>query len=356
MTKQTPLHALHLESSAKMIDFHGWQMPIHYGSQIKEHEVVRNDCGIFDVSHMTILDLKGDRTKEFLMKLLANDVQKLKNNYDYLYSAMLNEEGFVIDDLMAYKMGFGYRLIVNCARRDYDIGWIKHNLKEWDISMSEKSDLCILAIQGPNTPEVLSRTDHKFLSEIITKKSPSGDFKDQILATNTGYTGEKGLELVVPSEIGIILWKELLDLGAKPAGLGARDTLRIEAGLNLYGNDMDDSISPLECNMSWTVDLKDEQRNFIGKIPYCNLRNEDKHLIQVGLIFEERAIVRRNQKVTIGGDENLEGIVTSGSYSPTLKKSIALARIPVTEEDYCFAEVRGETIRAKITRPKFINL
>ena len=331
-------------------------MPIHYGSQIKEHEIVRNTCGIFDVSHMTILDFSGDQSKSFLRRLLSNDIEKLKENSDGLYSAMLNDMGYVLDDLIVYKMEFGYRLIVNCATRDKDMSWINENLINWDVSMKERPDLSILSVQGPKTDEVLSRIKNDLFITGLNKRPFSGTCMDQTLVTRTGYTGEKGVEIVLSEEEARILWEELLSAGAYPIGLGARDTLRLEAGFNLYGNEMDETISPLECNMDWTVDLEDINRNFIGKSSYIDKKKQASHSIQKGLIFEEKIIVRPGQNIHFEENGSYQGTVTSGSYSPTLKKPIALARMSMNNNDYCYAQVRGKKIRAKITKPKFLNL
>ncbi len=331
-------------------------MPIHYGSQIKEHEIVRNTCGIFDVSHMTILDFSGNQSKSFLRKLLSNDIEKLKEVSDGLYSAMLNDKGYVLDDLIVYKMKFGYRLIVNCATRDKDMSWINEKLINWDVSMEERPDLSILSIQGPKTNQVLSSLENDLFITALNKRPFSGACMDQTLITRTGYTGEKGVEVVLPDEEARALWGDILSSGAKPIGLGARDTLRLEAGFNLYGNEMDETISPLECNMDWTVDLDDINRDFIGKSSYIDLKKQTSHSVQKGLIFEEKIIVRPGQDIYFEENSSYQGIVTSGSYSPTLKKPIALARMSINNDDYCYAQVRGKKIRAKITKPKFLNL
>jgi aminomethyltransferase len=342
-------------SSAKIVDFHGWDMPINYGSQISEHEAVRNNCGIFDVSHMTILDFEGLEVKKFLRYLLANDINKLKENCDGLYSAMLNDSGGVIDDLIAYKMPFGYRLVVNCATRGEDLKWITSHKNKFEVSMTERKDLCMLAIQGPKSIEVLSKCPAPLVRSLETKKRQQGVIEKEMFAAKTGYTGELGFEVILPNEQARFLWDNAVTAGAKPIGLAARDTLRLEAGMNLYGFEMDETISPLECNMEWTVSLKDEDRNFMGKEAFIKKKKEKNNHHLVGILLEERAIIRTGQKIFLDKDRSLNGIVTSGTYSPTLKKSIALARIPKSNKEVCFAEVRGKIIEAKIGKPSFIK-
>lgn len=354
MSQTTPLHKKHSEASAKMVDFNGWSMPINYGSQIAEHEYVRTGCGIFDVSHMTIIDFEGNEARNFLKILLANDVDKLINDCDGLYSAMLNESGGVIDDLIAYKMPFGYRLVVNCATRDVDLRWINGHSEKYDVLVKERPDLAMLAIQGPTSLNILEALSLPIQS-LKNKNKLQGVVEDNFFAAKTGYTGENGFEVILPNEKAELLWTEALAGGAKPIGLGARDTLRLEAGMNLYGFEMDEKTSPLECNMEWTVSLNDENRDFIGKEAFLNKRSlGDSHRL-VGIILEERAILRAGQEVFLDESKQLKGIVTSGTYSPSLKKPIALARMPSTDKGICFTEVRGKVLEAKIGRPRFIK-
>ena len=311
-----------------MVDFHGWSMPINYGSQINEHNFVREGCGIFDVSHMTILDFKGAESKTFVRKLIANDVNKLKEDFEGLYSAMLNEKGGVIDDLIAYKLVSGYRLVVNCATRGEDLKWISKKSKKYDVEMSERDDLSMVAVQGPTSEEVLNKCPAPIVRLLETKKKQQGVFGNNMFATKTGYTGEMGFEVILPHDQALNLWNNAIEGGAKPIGLGARDTLRLEAGMNLYGFEMDETISPYECNMAWTVDLNDKNRDFYGKEALLNRRDNDNQHELVGIMLEERTILRQGQKLYFEGKDYIQGIVTSGTYSPTLKKPIGLARIP----------------------------
>ena len=355
LKKQTSLYQAHIALNAKMVDFHGWSMPINYGSQINEHNFVREGCGIFDVSHMTILDFKGAESETFVRKLIANDVNKLKEDFEGLYSAMLNEKGGVIDDLIAYKLGSGYRLVVNCATRGEDLKWISQKSKKYDVEMSERDDLSMVAVQGPTSEEVLNKCPAPIVRQLETKKKQQGVFGNNMFATKTGYTGEMGFEVILPHDQALNLWKNAIEGGAEPIGLGARDTLRLEAGMNLYGFEMDETISPYECNMAWTVDLNDKNRDFYGKEALLNRRDNDNQHELVGIMLEERTILRQGQKLYFEGKDNIQGIVTSGTYSPTLKKPIGLARIPKTKKNICFTEVRGKKVFAKIGSPKFIK-
>ena len=339
-----------------MVDFNGWEMPIHYGSQIKEHEFVRDSCGIFDVSHMTIVDIDGRDAKGFLRFLLANDIGLLRQDFSCMYSALLNEKGGVIDDLIVYKMSSGYRLVVNCATRESDIQWLESCKGNMEVIISERNDLSILSIQGPRVFETLSNCFSSDLSSNLRrKKSFQGLQKGGTLITTTGYTGEIGVEVMIEDEGAKAVWKKALLSGAKPIGLGARDTLRLEAGMNLYGSEMDEDTSPLECNMAWTVSLEDGTRDFIGKESFKRKKEEGNFDVLKGLLFEDRSIVRSHQVIYFDESKELKGFVTSGSYSPTLKKSIALARIPSSSSETCMAEVRGKTIKASIGEPRFVR-
>ena len=355
MLQQTPLYSQHIQASAKMVDFHGWSMPIHYGSQIVEHEHVRKSCGIFDVSHMTILDFEGLQVKDFIRYLLTNDVDNLKEDYDGLYSAMMNQSGGIVDDLIAYKMPFGYRLVVNCATRKDDLEWISSQLKKYQVKMKERDDLSMLAIQGPRSKKVILNCPSLTLGTLDNKKKQQGVFEDGIFIAKTGYTGEFGFEVILPNNRAGLLWEDVIDAGAKPVGLGARDTLRLEAGMNLYGFEMDQSISPLECNMEWTVSLKDKKRNFLGKEAFLAKKNTNNNLHLVGILLEERVIIRSGQDIFLNKERSIKGVVTSGTYSPTLKKSIALARLPKLNKEICYTEVRGKLLEAKIGKPRFVK-
>jgi aminomethyltransferase len=330
-------------------------MPINYGSQINEHNSVRENCGIFDVSHMTILDFKGDDAETFVRKLISNDIKKLTEPYAGLYSAMVNEQGGVIDDLIAYKMENGYRLVVNCATRGEDLKWIASKSLNFKVEMTERDDLSMIAVQGPRSLDVLSSCPAPIVRALESKKRQQGVYDNNMFATKTGYTGEIGFEVILPHEQAVNLWQNAIDAGAVPVGLGARDTLRLEAGMNLYGFEMDEFITPFECNMSWTVDFSDSDRDFYGKKALENILKEENYNELVGIMLDERTILRQGQKLWFNENKELDGIVTSGTYSPTLKKPIALARIPKADLKSCFTEVRDKKVFAKIGSPKFIK-
>ena len=353
-SKRTPLYEKHLESNGKIVDFAGWEMPINYGSQVQEHNQVRNDAGMFDVSHMVVLDLKGKDVKAFLQRLLANDVAKLKDLGKALYSGMLNHEGGVIDDLIVYYLADDfYRMVVNAATRENDLKWITQQMEGYDVTIDERDDLAMIAVQGPNARDkvhsVLTKEDKEHVS---TLKPFYGIQLEQSFFARTGYTGEDGYEIMVPNEAVTTFWDQLLTSGVEPIGLGARDTLRLEAGMNLYGTDMDESVSPLAAAMAWTIAWEPVDRDFIGRVALEKEKLQGSKQKLVGLMLEDKGILRGHQKViTEFGD----GEITSGSFSPTLGVSIALARIPAEAKDHCHVEIRGKHLSAKIVKPQFVR-
>ena len=355
MGQQTSLYQKHLDAGAKMVDFAGWEMPINYGSQIEEHNLVRNQAGIFDVSHMTVIDMSGDGAEAFLRYLLANDVAKLDEVGRALYSGMLNENGGVVADLIVYRMSFGYRVVVNCATREKDLAWIRTHAKDFDVTIEEQPQLAILAVHGPEAiDKVCSILDESRAATSAELKNFRGFETGSWFIARTGYTGEKGLEIILPSEEAPRVWDELLAAGVMPVGLGARDTLRLEAGMNLYGHDMDETISPIAANMEQTIAWQPEDRDFIGRQAVTAHLAEQKAgslPILTGLVLEGRGVLREGQKVLC---ENGEGLITSGSFSPTLKHSIALARIPV-ESGACQVDIRGALTEVRIVKPNFVR-
>jgi len=357
-THHTPLYDKHLEAGGKMVDFAGWEMPISYGSQVKEHNQVREDAGMFDVSHMVVLDFKGKDAKAFLQYLLANDVAKLKDQGKALYSGMLNHDGGVIDDLIVYYLADGfYRMVVNAATREKDIKWIIEQIKGFDLDIGERDDLAMIAVQGPNARDkVTSLLEGEAAKKIGGLKPFFGAQLGETFFARTGYTGEDGFEIMLPNEMAEGLWEELLAKGVKPIGLGARDTLRLEAGMNLYGTDMDESISPLQAGMGWTIAWEPEdgekQREFIGRPALETEKANGVELKLIGLVLEDKGVLRGHQKVIT---EHGNGEITSGSFSPTLGVSIALARIPVATKDNCHVEIRGKKLAARIVRPPFVR-
>jgi len=353
--QQTTLYQKHLDAGAKIVDFAGWDMPINYGSQIEEHNQVRTAAGVFDVSHMTVVDVGGEEAEKYLRYLLANDVAKLDQEGRALYSAMLNHEGNVLDDLIVYRMSFGYRVVVNCATRGKDLRWMIQNTDGFRVSVQERPRLAILAVHGPDSiDKVCELVSDEDAEQIRALKNFRGVELDGWFVARTGYTGEKGVEFIFPNNEAPELWDKLLSVGVKPIGLGARDTLRLEAGMNLYGHDMDENTSPLAANMEQTIAFKPGEREFIGKpalIAHRQLRDAGELPELLGLVLESRGVLREGQKVvTDKGD----GVITSGSFSPTLKHSIALARIPINSES-CEVDLRGTLTPVRIVKPNFVR-
>lgn len=351
--KHTPLYQAHVDAGGKMVDFGGWEMPLNYGSQIDEHHQVRTDVGMFDVSHMTVVDFKGVKAKAFLQTLIANDVDKLKTEGKALYSCMLNETGGVVDDLIVYYLNEqDYRMVINAGTTEKDIAWINAQADGFDVSVEPKFDLAMIAVQGPNARE-------KVFAAMPGVEEVAGELKPfnaaslgGLFIARTGYTGEDGFEIMLPEKSAEFTWKMLLEAGVKPCGLGARDTLRLEAGMSLYGSEMNDEVSPLEAALTWTIDLTNEDRNFVGRNALEALRDEGVKKTVVGLILEGKGVIRDHQKVvTSVGD----GEVTSGSFSPTMGKAIALARVPMGATGSCEIEMRNKLVSAKIVKPPFVR-
>jgi len=352
--QHTPLYEKHVEAGGKMVDFAGWEMPINYGSQVTEHKQVREDAGMFDVSHMVVLDLKGSEVKAFLQNLLANDVAKLKDEGKALYSGMLNHEGGVIDDLIVYYLADDfYRMVVNAATRENDLKWINKQAKNYDLTINERDDLAMIAVQGPNAREkVISLLNGEAAEKATALKPFFGVALEELFIARTGYTGEDGFEIIVPNDKASDLWDKLLSVDVKPIGLGARDTLRLEAGMNLYGTDMDESISPLAAGMGWTVAWEPTDRDFIGRTAIEKEKAEGSTMKLIGLVLEDKGVLRGHQKVLT---EQGDGEITSGTFSPSLGVSIALARIPSAAKDSCHVEIRGKQLKARIVRPPFVR-
>ena len=354
MGQRTPLYDQHLALGAKMVDFGGWDMPLHYGSQVEEHHQVRRDCGVFDVSHMTVVDVAGEQATAYLQRLLANDVARLKSAGRALYSAMLNERGGVIDDLIVYLTDWGYRLVVNASTRDKDLAWMQTQMAGFAVEVNERPQLAMLAIQGPHararTAELVSQARATLIHEL---KPFQGLAEGDWFIGRTGYTGEDGLEIILPAEQAPDFLSELVGAGIPPIGLGARDTLRLEAGLNLYGQDMTEEVSPLAANMGWTVAWEPTERDFVGRAALEQQRAEGDLPKLVGLVLEERGVLRAHQVVRVTGVG--DGEITSGSFSPTLGKSIALARVPAGTAERAEVEIRGKWYPVRVVQPTFVR-
>jgi len=349
---KTVLYDAHQNAGAKIVDFGGWDMPLHYGSQIEEHHIVRKTSGMFDVSHMTVVDIQGAQSRDFLRFLLANDVDKLKDVGKALYSGMLDENGGVIDDLIVYRMPQDYRVVVNCGTREKDLAWMARQAKNFDVALNERPDLAMIAVQGPEAIEKVKAV-RSAQAELIAQLSVfQGLEEGGWMYCRTGYTGEDGLEVLVPESEAAAFWQALTDEGVKPCGLGARDTLRLEAGMNLYGSDMDESVTPLQSGMAWTVSFTDD-RDFIGKAALVAQKAAGVPNKLVGLVLEARGVLRGHQRVIVDG--YADGEITSGTFSPTLAYSVALARVPSETGDTCMVEMRGKQIPVQVVRPPFVR-
>ncbi len=355
MGKRTPLYQQHVDAGAKMVDFGGWDMPIHYGSQIQEHHAVRQAAGMFDVSHMTVVDLQGERVRPFLQTLLANDVARLKDSGKALYSAMLTPDGGVIDDLIVYFIRDDYfRMVVNASTRDKDLAWLQKQAPDFAVSVTERPELAMIAVQGPQARDrAAAQLDPAISAAALALKPFVGMFHGDWFIARTGYTGEDGFEIILPADVAISLWKALQQAGVAPIGLGARDTLRLEAGMNLYGADMTEDTTPLVSGMGWTVAWEPAERNFIGRAALEAQREAGMPEKLVGLVLEDKGVLRGHQKVVVEGVG--EGEVTSGSFSPTLGRSIALARVPAATGDTCKVEIRGKLLTARVVKPPFVR-
>ena len=358
MTDKTVLNATHRALGARMVDFGGWDMPINYGSQIEEHHAVRRDAGMFDVSHMTVIDLHGARTRDFLRYLLANNVGKLKLTGKALYSCMLNERGGVIDDLIVYYFDDSYfRLVVNAATRAKDLAWIEKQAAAFDVEVKERPEFAMIAVQGPKARakviDLLHGADRPRIEQLgkFSAAAAQGPRGMPLFVARTGYTGEDGFEIIVPEEQAVALWEALANVGVVPAGLGARDTLRLEAGMNLYGQDMDEDVLPWEANLAWTVAL-DEGRDFIGRAALEAQKAAGVPRVMVGLVLDDKGVLRHGQKVLTAQGE---GEILSGSFAPTLNKAVAFARIPAGDPGDIRVDIRGREVPVRLVKYPFVR-
>jgi aminomethyltransferase len=363
MLRKTPLHALHVALGARMVDFGGWDMPVSYGSQIEEHHAVRRRAGVFDVSHMCVVDLRGDGVRAFLQRLLANNVAKLQAPGKALYSCMLNETGGVLDDLIVYFLDERwFRLVVNAGTRDKDLAWIRAQVAAQSLSLEviERADLAMLAVQGPEARAAVARE----LLAVDAREAclALGTFfgcearltgGEPCFVARTGYTGEDGFELMLPATAAEAAWRRLNAAGVVSCGLGARDTLRLEAGMNLYGNDMDERHHPLESGLAWTVAFDPPGRDFIGRAALEAVRARGDAARFVGLVLEDRGVLRSHQRVIVPGVG--DGETTSGSYAPTLERSIAFARVPRGVGERVLVDIRGKLMSARVVKPPFVR-
>jgi aminomethyltransferase len=338
-----------------MVDFGGWEMPVSYGSQIEEHHAVRNHAGMFDVSHMLNTDLTGADATPFLRRLLANDVARLSQPGKALYSCMLNPEGGVVDDLIVYFFASDrWRIVVNAATADKDIAWMRRVAAagRFDVAITPRRDLAMVAVQGPEArgKAWTVRPAWQPATEGLAPFTAAW-VDDDTLVGRTGYTGEDGFEIMLPAVAVEAFWRDLAAQGVRPCGLGARDTLRIEAGMNLYGQDMDDLTQPGESGLSWTVSLKDPERRFVGRDAIEAFPRDE---VLLGLKLKERGVMRPHMAVRTASGQ---GEITSGTMSPTMGVSIAFARLPAGSKagDACEVDIRGKWVPAEVARLPFVR-
>ena len=354
---RTPLYDLHVARGARMVDFGGWDMPVNYGSQIEEHHAVRRNAGVFDVSHMCVIDVQGPGARDFLRRLLANDVARLTQPGKALYSCMLRDDAGILDDLIVYFLDpHWYRVVVNAGTRAADLAWMRTQAAPFEVAVRERADLAMLAVQGPAArARVAALLTPPDAQAALALRAFSGAQLGAWFVARTGYTGEDGFEIMVPVDGAAQLWTRLCELGVAPCGLGARDTLRLEAGMNLYGSDMDAGNQPLESGLEWTVAFDPPERQFTGRAALEAARAAGGGQQLVGLLLDDRAVMRSHQRVlTTAG----EGAVTSGTFSPTLARSIALARVPAAAAAAGGAvqvEVRGKLLPARLVKPPFVR-
>jgi aminomethyltransferase len=354
MGLKTPLYQTHLDAAARMVDFGGWDMPVHYGSQIEEHHAVRRDAGVFDVSHMLIADVHGAQARDYLRHLLANDVAKLKAPGKALYSCMLNEQGGVVDDLIVYRSDDErYRVVVNAGTRDKDVAWLLRHVPGFEVEVRPRTDLAMLAIQGPAARAKVAPLLGEHGAAALELNAFFGRQLGQYFVARTGYTGEDGWEVMLPAVAVAAFWSELRGAGIAACGLGARDTLRLEAGMNLYGNDMDERRTPLESGLTWTVALDPAERDFVGRAALEAQRTAGVAHKLVGVVLEERGVLRSHQRVVVEGVG--EGELTSGTFSPTLQRSIGFARVPAATGERVSIDIRGKLLAARVVKYPFVR-
>lgn len=362
MASKTPLYQAHVDANARIVDFGGWDMPLNYGSQIDEHHAVRKDAGMFDVSHMTVVEVTGTEAKPYLQYLLANDVDKLQVSGKALYSGMLNETAGVIDDLIVYFLNeTHYRVVVNASTRDKDLAWMENVAQQFAVSVEEKTDVAMIAVQGPTAIEKANSIMDSEQQAAVSELKPfvaaqAGNW----FVARTGYTGEDGYEIMVPDEQGIDVWNRLVEAGVAPAGLAARDTLRLEAGMNLYGHDMDETVSPLEANMGWTIAWEPSDRDFVGRAALAEQKaaiadkKDNAPRKMIGLVLEDKGVMREGQEVVV--HDEVVGVITSGTMSPTVGKSIAMARVNRNvNEESVLVQVRKKQLSATVVKACFVR-
>lgn len=355
MTQTTPLYGLHERLGAKLIDFSGYLMPLHYGSQIDEHHRVRSRVGIFDVSHMGVLDVEGEDAGPFLRRLLANDVARLQNPGRALYSCLLNPQGGVLDDLIVYYRAPGrYRLVLNASRKHSDIEWMQTEIRALRVTLVPRADLGLLALQGPGAGAALEMVfTPDFASRLGALKPFTFLESEEGFVARTGYTGEDGFEIALTERQLIEAFSIWVEGGVAPVGLGARDTLRLEAGLNLYGQDMDETTTPLESNLAWTVCWDPAERRFIGREVLERQRREGVSRTLTGVVLGGAGVLRAHQELRDG--ERSVGMITSGTFSPTINAAIGLARVVEPRPAEARVVIRDRLLPVRWHTPPFVK-
>ena len=354
MSQQTPLYQQHIDLNGQMVDFAGWQLPARYQGLMKEHHAVRQAAGLFDVSHMTIVDIQGNQAAAFLRRLVANNIDKLTTPGKALYTCMLNEQGGILDDLIVYHFASDdYRIVVNAATRDQDLAWVNQQATDFDVSITERPELALLALQGPQAEDQLCQQLSNQANAIRSLKPFNALRDNDTTIARTGYTGEDGFEIMLPADAAVNLWKVLIAAGVTPCGLGARDTLRLEAGMCLYGQDMDTSVSPLESGLGWTVAWEPEDRDFIGRTALAEQKVQGVTQKLVGLVIDQRTVMRSGYKVFVGDSQ--VGVITSGTFSPTVEKPIGMARVNRDVQNQCEVKIRGKRLPARVVKPMFVR-
>jgi aminomethyltransferase len=344
--RATYLNSSHKNLGGYMVDFSGWEMPLHYGSQLNEHNEVRTNVGVFDVSHMAVFDLDGEKQEDFLRFLLPNDVKKISGQNKAIYSPMLNYDGGILDDLIVYYLGNkNFRIVSNCATREQNFSWLSKIAEPFNVGIDFKSDYSILALQGPNSYNFIKDYTVKEISKFAVHNT------NDVMIAATGYTGELGFEIISNQEVGIKFWDEFISNGVQPIGLAARDTLRLEAGLNLYGTDMNHTNNPYDSNIGWTIDLNDKDRDFIGKSA-LNDKKDSKKILK-GFYTEERGVLRGGADINFNGGS---GVITSGTWSPTFKKNIGFCRVGKNCGEIGSAVLRDKKITLKFCNTNFLEL
>lgn len=352
MPMKTPLHDSHVDAGARMVDFAGWAMPIQYRSQLDEHRAVRERAGVFDVSHMAVTDVTGSAAGDWLRHLLCNDVERLRGAGRALYTCMLDHDGGVLDDLIVYRREDGrFRMVLNAARREADLAWLREQAPG-GVEVVWREDLAMLAVQGPDAVALAAPLLPATLAGATELPGFAALEHGDWMVARTGYTGEDGFEVMLPATEAPAFWRRLVDTGVRPCGLGARDSLRLEAGLNLYGQDMDTGVTPLECALGWTVAWQPESRRFIGRDALERQRAQGVRSRLVGLVLEQRGVMRAGQRLSDGA---CEGVVTSGGYSPVLGRSIALARVDADFAHRGEVIIRERACPVRVVRPPFVR-